>query len=374
MKPVTVINKFRKDGIPEYQKKIACWAPFQAMHIDKKGRIKPCPFSLRGKEADKSVRWSPKKSILECWNDNIFEEMREYSIVGELHEHCKYCIQSCKDNKPASSLDYDWVGGERDLNHSHPRELELELSNTCNYMCDACSPWCSTQWVEKLGLKEDISFKSSFDNPAWREAFIEDLRTFIHKVYRINFTGGEPFAQRIVYDILNMIEEENPKNLIIHFTTNGSIMNSAVRRIVKKENTRFTVSLDSINPETYPTIRINGNLENVLSNIQYMLDNNSNKIGASFVITKKNVFELPTIVSWCNKKNIIFSYHILENMGFRDWDKDIKPISIECESKEYIMNIKTYLMGRMDNITWGTNTNNSEKNIRMYKQYVERLK
>lgn len=369
------IKKYRSNSLNDLEKKISCWAPFQAMHINKKGRIKPCPFSMQYPYTENQIQWTPEKSLKQCWNDVVYEQMRDESISGSLHNlWCDYCIKQCTQDKPPSSLDYDFVGGKRDLNNEYPKEIELELSNTCNYMCDACSPWCSSQWAEKLGLGDDPRFKSNFDDPVWREAFIRDLRSIIHHVYRINFTGGEPFAQRIVYDILKMIEEENPENLIIHFTTNGSVMNGAVKRMVQRKNTKFTVSLDSINPETYPTIRVNGNLENVMNNIQYMLDNCNDRIGASFVLSKKNIMELPNILSWCNEKGILFSYHILENMGFRDWEKDIKPICIEAEEKDYLNNLKNWLIENRSFIKKSKEDWLYEKNMKMYDQYIERLK
>lgn len=386
MNYVDSINKYRIESVyslsrywnKKIHKNISCWAPFQAMHINKKGRIKPCPFSMQSNYVKKQIQWSPEKSLKECWNDMIYEEMRNESISGSLHNAlCEYCIKQCMQNKPPSSLDYDFVGGKKKLDHQYPKEIELELSNTCNYMCDACSPWCSSQWAEKLGLSEDPRFKSSFDDPLFKEAFIEDLRSIIHHVHRINFTGGEPFAQRIVYDILKMIEDEDPKNLNIHFTTNGSVMNGAVKRVIKRKKTRFTVSLDSINPKTYPTIRVNGKLENVMNNIQYMLNNCNQRIGASFVLSKKNIKELPEILSWCNEKGIIFSYHILENMGYRDWEKEIKPICIEAEEKEYLTSLKNWLLENRSSIRsprllseyWLYKTN-----MKMYDQYIERLK
>ena len=170
-----------------------------------------------------------------------------------------------------------------------------------------------------------------------------------------------------------MIEEENPENLIIHFTTNGSVMNAAVKRMVKRKNTHFTVSLDSIDPIAYPTIRVNGDLENVMNNIQYMLDNCDDNIGASFVLTKKNVRELPSIVSWCNQNKILFSYHILENMGYRDWEKDIKPICIESEEKNYLDNLKKWLIEERSSIQ-SSDHNICKKNMFMYDQYIKRLK
>ena len=369
MNYVDAINNHRKQKYP-----ISCWAPFQAMHINKKGKIKPCPFSMQSPYTKRQIQWSPEKSLKECWNDIVYEDMRDESMAGSLHnEWCEYCIKQCVQDKPPSSLDYDFVGGTKDLYHQYPKEMELELSNTCNYMCDACSPWCSSQWAEKLGLSNNPTFQSSFDDPIWKEAFVKDLRSIIHHIHRINFTGGEPFAQRIVYDILKMIEEENPENLIIHFTTNGSVMNGAVKRMIKRKNTKFTVSLDSINPVTYPTIRVNGNLENVMNNIQYMLDNCDKHIGASFVLTKKNIMELPSIISWCNQNGILFSYHILENMGWMDWEKDLKPICIEAEEKDYLNDLKSWLIEEKSSIQ--TNDRDiCKKNMAMYDQYIKRLK
>ena len=367
------IKKYRKIE----EKSVTCWAPFQAMHINKKGRIKPCPFSMQPKnKADitKQISWLDKKSLKDCWDDFVYEEMRAYSLEGSLHpEWCEYCAKQCIQGKPPSSLDYDYVGGRRDIDHEYPKELELELSNKCNYMCEACGPWCSSEWQKKIGLNGKY-FESIFDDTSIKNKFIEDLRDIIHHVHRINFTGGEPFAQRVVYDILKMIEDEDPKDLIIHFTTNGSVMNEAVKRIVKRKNTRFTVSLDSINPKTYPLIRVNGNYDNVMKNINYMIENSDNTVGASFVLTKRNIMELPDMISWCNDKDILFSYHILENMGYRDWEKDLKPISIEHASDEYIENLKVYLIEKISYIDTDKKNKISVKNFDMYYQYISRLK
>lgn len=375
MKPVDIINQFRLDKLNDYEKRVSCWAPFQAMHINKKGRVKVCPFSVQAPHTSKQAQWSPTHTLKQCWNDLVFEEMRTYALEGDLHpEYCEYCLSQCLQSKPPSSLDYDFVGKKRSLSHEYPKEIELELSNVCNYMCDACSPWCSTKWVEKLGLGDDPTFKTKFEDDDWNSAFINDLRSFVHHVDRINFTGGEPFAQRIVYEVLDMIEEEQANDVILHFTTNGSVMNGAVKKIAKRKNTHFTISLDSINPETYPTIRINGVFENVMNNINYLLDNCPGNIGASFVITKKNVMELPDIVSWCNQRGILFSYHILANMGWRDWDKDLKPISVEDESNDYLANLKQFLTDSLNHIQLGINERVTDKNINMYIRYMERLK
>ena len=126
--------------------------------------------------------------------------------------------------------------------------------------------------MERLGLQNDKTFQSIFDDPKIRKAFIEDLRSIIHNIYRLNFTGGEPFAQRVVFDIIKMIDEEQPKSLTLHFTTNGSVMNGVVKKLAKRPNTRFTVSLDTLDPELYPKLRVNGNFNDVMNNIETFLN------------------------------------------------------------------------------------------------------
>lgn len=379
MKYVDVVNKYRRlPGISENSKAITCWAPFQAMHINKRGDIRVCSFGLPSLEKDGNIRylprWSPKKSLLECWNSDILEEIRLESMQGSLqNEYCVYCIKQCKENKPPPTLDYDWVGGKHSLNHNCPKEIELELSNTCNYMCPFCSPFCSSQHMERLGLQNVERFQSIYDDPEIKKAFIEDLRSIIHEVYRLNFTGGEPFAQRVVFDILKMIEEESPKDLILHFTTNGSVMNGAVKKLSRRPNTRFTVSLDSLDPKLYSQLRVNGNLNNVLSNIKTLHDSGS-RVGCSFVVSKRNVRELPSIVSWCNQKNIEFTYHVIEPMwAGKEYEDIINPMKVELETKEYLSELKTYLQyseiykNPMCEIL-------TDKNVNMFKQYIERLK
>jgi MoaA/NifB/PqqE/SkfB family radical SAM enzyme len=355
------IKKFRslKD---EMLKNVTCWAPFQAIHVDKFGNFRSCPFS------PPIGKWSLDNKILDIWNSTAFEDIRDVHAIGGMPLNCSYCLKSIDEGKPPSSLDFDNIGGEKSFNHSVPKEIELELSNTCNYMCNACGPYHSTQHVERLGLQNDFRYQSAFDNPEYIDAFVEDLRSIIHDVHRINFTGGEPFAQMPVYKILKMISEEDAQ-LIMHFTTNGSVMNGSVRKLAKRPNTHFTVSLDSIDPDVYPIVRVNGKLDNVMNNIE-ILRKTSTNMGCSFVITKYNVRDLPNIVSWCNNKDITFSYHILMNMNGGPIGY-LTPICVEEETKEYLQEMREYLLSAKIDIH---DTEINRNNVRMLHQYAERLK
>jgi len=388
MKYVDKINKYRRPELPALYKTVSCWAPFQAIHINKKGNLKVCPFVMRHVREHKDTtpyekdpftnqaRWKPGDSLRDLWqNDEGFEEIRQASMMGDLHEWCRYCKEQCDADKPPSSLDADWVGGERDLNHPVPRDIELELSNTCNYKCKFCSPYHSSQHMEDFVKKNPETahrFTSIYDDPEVGDAFVESLREIIHEVYKLNFTGGEPFAQRIVHKILKMVEEENPENLRIQFTTNGSILNGYARKFAQRPNTEFTISLDSIDPEIYQDLRRNGNLETVLKHIDELQSYGVADVGCSFVISKDNVWTLPKIVSFCNRKNLSFAYHVLAPMGGTTSPQDIAPWAVEEETPEYLDKLRNYLNNAL--IEFGTDEQICIKNIEMYRQYIERLK
>ena len=150
-------------------------------------------------------------------------------------------------------------------------------------------------------------------------------------------------------------------------------MNGVVKKLAKRPNTRFTVSLDTLDPELYPELRVNGNFNNVMSNIETFLTSGS-QVGCSFVVSKKNVRELPRIVSWCNKRDIEFTYHMIEPMwSGKEYEDIINPMKVELETKEYLDELKTYLKNSNIDIS-STDEELSHKNIRMFKQYIERIK
>jgi hypothetical protein len=87
-----------------------------------------------------------------------------------------------------------------------------------------------------------------------------------------------------------------------------------------------------------------------------------------------NVRELPNIISWCNEKQIEFSYHLIVPMMNEKKFRDIVyPQSVELQSKGYIQELKSYL-GNAEIYMNKKNDYLSNKNLTMFKQYIERLK
>lgn len=123
-----------------------------------------------------------------------------------------------------------------------------------------------------------------------------------------DFLGGEPFLVPVYYEIWDKIIKLNPA-ATVNITTNGSILNDKVKEIFNKiPNLNITVSLDSVNPDTYAFIRRNGKLQKVLNNIEFFI-NNSRKVGISVCPMIQNIYEMHDIVQFCiNKKlNLYFN-------------------------------------------------------------------
>ena len=168
----------------------------------------------------------------------------------------------------------------------------------------------------------------------------------------------------------------NPKNLKIQITTNGSILNGYARKLAQRPNTKFVISLDSIDPDIYPDLRRNGDLNNVLKHIDELIEYNVAQVGCSFVISKDNVYTLPRILSFCNRKGLEFSYHILSPMGGTNTLEDIAPWAVEAESKDYLQKLRDYLNNAVIEQDFHHEKDPAivEINMRMYNQYIERLK
>ena len=83
---------------------------------------------------------------------------------------------------------------------------------------------------------------------AYDDSFVEQLREFIPHLEELRFNGGEPFAQKIVYDICMLVADINP-SLRINIATNGTVYNKQVREILEKCNIHLNISIDSLDKE-----------------------------------------------------------------------------------------------------------------------------
>ena len=72
-------------------------------------------------------------------------------------------------------------------------------------------------------------------------------------IEKIRLTGGEPLIRKNVVELVSMISKSVPK-IDLSMTTNGSLLSDLAKKLSLAGLNRITISLDSLNPDTFAKI------------------------------------------------------------------------------------------------------------------------
>tara|TARA_R100001377_G_scaffold32406_1_gene17680 strand:- start:27 stop:1094 length:1068 start_codon:yes stop_codon:yes gene_type:complete len=227
-----------------------CNAPSNNMYFTVTGKAAPC-WKLPGL----CDQWSEERSIMDIWKGDKFQMYRDALSEYKFIARCKECKKEIDDDVwPLAKAYQDYPVNE------YPSLMELELSNQCNLECIMCSGLLSS------GIRKNRDKLPPLPQ-IYTDKFVDQMRDFVPHLTELRFNGGEPFAQLIVLDICDMVAEVNP-GLKINIATNGTVYSKRVRKILEQNNAHINVSIDSLEPEKYAEIRINGKLEKVFKNFE----------------------------------------------------------------------------------------------------------
>ena len=272
-----------------------CNAPFNNMYFTVTGQVSPC-----WKTVGSCDHWSEERSISDIWNGQRFTLYRENLKKRIFSTRCIECKNEMDDEVWPLARAYE----QFPLNdNGYPSLMELELSNKCNLECVMCSGKLSSgirKNRDKLPPLAEI----------YTDAFVDQLKGFIPHLTELRFNGGEPFAQKIVLDICDVVAEINP-GLKINMATNGTVINKRVRHIMANNNLHLNISIDSLVPALYEEIRINGKFNKLMTNTAIFADYcNDNKRDLSIMVN-------PMRNNWEDMVNFVkFSDDINSNLWF----------------------------------------------------------
>jgi len=268
-----------------------CNAPWNNMYFTVMGQASPCWKSVGYCDS-----WSPTRSISDIWNGEKFQEYRDALAKNKFINRCRECEKNINEGVWPLAKAYQNFGINK---NGYPTVMELELSNQCNLECTMCSGLLSS------GIRKNRDklppLKQIYD-----DSFIEQLKEFVPHLVELRFNGGEPFAQKIVLDICDMVAEINPK-LKINIATNGTVYNKRVKHILANNNIHLNISIDSLIPERYQSIRVNGNWDQLMDNFnifyQYCKDNNR-ELAIMVNPMRDNWQEMVEFVNWTNTLDV----------------------------------------------------------------------
>lgn len=300
------------------------------MYIDVLGRVSPCWKSM-----EKSPVWSNDNSLMDIWNGEFFDDYR--SAVIENDYSMGRCGECSKDMHHKITTLADAYSGYP--MNDYPSVIEMELSNQCNLECVMCWGQLSS------GIRKNRD-KLPPQKMMYDDSFVVQMREFIPHLSELRINGGEPFLQKIVHKILDAVAEINP-TLKVVIATNGTVLNRVVRDFMVKCNIHLNISIDSLIPERYEQIRVNGSFEKLMANVDKFVDichKNHRELVIQVCPMVNNYEEMADFVDFCEDRYIYLAFNTViypEHLSLKNVPKEkLEEIVLQWRAKYDIIGDK----------------------------------
>ena len=273
-----------------------CKAPVNNMYFTVHGTVAPCWLTVGAID-----RWSPERSITDIWRGEHYERIRNDIANNSFVGKCADCKRDVDNGVWPLAKAYEGFSVKE-----YPSLMELELSNQCNLECIMCSGTLSS------GIRKNRDKLPPLPQ-IYTDEFRQQLREYIPHLEELRFNGGEPFAQKIVLDICEDVAELNP-GLKVNIATNGTVYNKRVQKILDMCNIHINISIDSLIPERYSQIRINGDLDVLYKYFEifnkYCKDGNRD---LSIMVNpmRQNWDEMVEFARWTDKRGVKLWYNTI---------------------------------------------------------------
>jgi MoaA/NifB/PqqE/SkfB family radical SAM enzyme len=310
--------------VNRYGNNSSCNAPFNNMYITLRGQVSPC-WKLPGF----CDQWSKDRSLMDIWTGEYFKKYRDSLKQNQFINRCVECKKDIEDGVWPLAKAYENFP-VRDM----PSLMEIELSNQCNLECIMCNGNLSS------GIRKNRDklppLPQIFD-----DTFLEQMKEFIPHLTELRVNGGEPFAQKILLDLLDVVAELKP-DLKVNIATNGTVYNKRVQGILDKCNIHLNISIDSLIPKRYEEIRVNGSFEILMKNFEIFKTycyNNKRSLSVMVNPMNNNWEEMIDFVYFTDKYNCNLWFNTILYP---------KHLSIKHLSKNQLLNIHSELKKRFD--------------------------
>lgn len=276
-----------------------CHAPSNSMYIGIGGMITACCVNrtyLLGRY--------PMQSLEQAWFGQARKDLETSIAAGDLGKGCQVCYHAIRSGNYAglSARVYDGLSSTT----NYPRKIDFELSNKCNLECIMC------RGERSSAIRRNRERLPPIEMP-YDAAFLQQLDPFIPHLEDAHFLGGEPFMIPLYQDIWERMVALNPR-VEISVQTNATLLTDRVKRILESMRFAIAVSIDAIDPKLFARIRINGNLEDVVANIDYLhayCTRKGTSMSLSYTPMTRNWHELPDVVRWCNARGLMLFFNTL---------------------------------------------------------------
>jgi sulfatase maturation enzyme AslB (radical SAM superfamily) len=255
-------------------------------------------------------RWGDKKSnhnfttsIMQFYNSEQMSRTRTQLLNGEKPDICETCYYEETFGKlngrirqlNKSGIDknnfalttrssphyklFEYSQNNNGQANYEPVDLQIDLGNICNSACIMCDPFSSSRLTSdynKLSKTHPLfpaptPYKSWTQDPTRLDKFVNELIEIKNLKY-IHFLGGETLYDPAFYTICEkLIDAGISKNITIGTTTNGTIYDDRVARLINEfGGFHLGISIESVTPIN-DYVRYPGKLIDIIPNIDKFL-------------------------------------------------------------------------------------------------------
>ena len=264
----------------------------------------------------------------EIYNSQKAQDIRA-SILDGSFKYCDHRVCPHIQNNSLLNKDQVQYSRHRDIidNHkvvmNHPTHINCVYDGSCNLSCPSCR-------VKKINYTsgEQYETRLMIHDKLMDSLLEKDLVDGC----AINITGsGDPFASKIFRDFLLEFDGAQYPNVKIDLQTNGVMFTEKMWRSMHKCHNNIgevLVSIDAGTKETYDIVRVGGNWDLLMKNIQ-MLSNLrlEGKIKVTltldFVVQKHNYKEMPLAIELANSLEGVdkMKFSLVTDWG--TWKRDV---------------------------------------------------
>ncbi len=166
------------------------------------------------------------------------------------------------------------------------RSLRLSVTDRCNLRCDYCMPEENYNWLPRadiLTLEEQAQLAAAFMKLG---------------VTRVRLTGGEPLLRNNIHALVEMLSRHNAIEDLA-MTTNALLLRRHAVQLYQAGLDRLTISLDSLNADTFYKLTRRNALHQALDGIDAAREAGFQKIKLNMVVLRDvNHFEIPSMLDF----------------------------------------------------------------------------
>lgn len=255
----------------------------------------------------------------EIFESEQFKLLRDDFDNNRKNDFCKTCW-----NMEERNIEPFYIHNDDIIPKGQLDSIDFTLSNKCNLACRMCDPQTSHRlmldwkFFKDNGLIKDIEnitagkFREELNIPNVKNS-IQYKWLLNNPVKELRFSGGEPFFDSLIIDLLDKyIKEGWAKDTILAYHTNGTLFNNELIDKLNQFKKQYPkISIDSIE-EGYDYIRHPASFDDLDKTVRLFLNNSTNlgRINIAVVISALNILDLHNHWSWCCTlpKKVFVSY------------------------------------------------------------------